>query len=265
MGIPRTIYVEPGDTLWLKDAMPMKKVKVLAVIWGHDAPFKDMVWVEDKESKERLVVLSEWLTDLDPEKNWSDTEREPDETSFHSLDNLDKKEIVLKNKEQLSSEKKEGKLPHQILASALQPVHSRQADNVAMAVAQKMSKDTGVCDSEIDKFLKSASYGCSPDGTYWVYDASRRVSFRLDEVEDVKNLNYYIGKKQVRAPGFFRVTDEDDGITITALKEHNYLLSWTGDTWLLDEDDLGLFCADHRLDYGQVKSSLHKTGKWSFV
>ena len=259
MGIPRTTFIKPGDTLWLKDSTPMRQVVVKQIIYGLQPPYKDMLWVEDKDTKEQLTVLVDWVTDLNPAEAW---DREED-TSFHSLDDLKKKEIQLKDKELLSSEKAEKKMPHEILASVLAPVSERVADQLGYLVAEKLAMETGADDSMIDGFLTNASCGMAPDGTFWVYDPLRRLSFRLDASEQIINLNYYNTARKVRATSFFEAVDTSMGLVITAVKDNYYLLNFQGTKILLDEDDLGLLCADWKLNYSSIKSSLQKCGRWS--
>jgi len=261
--LPRAKYLKDGDTVWMRDVMPMRQAKVLGIVRAHDPPYKDFVWLEDKDTKERFCVLTDWVSDLDPTKQWSDTEREPEETSFHSKDNLDKKEMKLKDKETLSSEVAEGKLPHQILASRLEILSTPKDSEIRFAVTEKLSYDTAVDDSVIDGFIQDANTGKSPDGTYWVYDKNRTISFKLNSLGDTENLNYYIKSKKVRPAEFFRLVESNTKMVIRAYRNNQYLLNLGGTEMLLTEDDLGLMCADWKLNYSQVKSSLRRWGKWS--
>lgn len=261
--LPKSTLVEVGDTVYLKDSMPVsREYKVVAVLLSTQLPYKDFVWVEDKETKERTCVLAEWLSHEAFTEQWRE-ESKPAETSYRAIEDIDtKKELEVKDKQTLSSEITEGKLPNEILASHLEPLSEDEDELLRFNLANRMTSETGEEDDVVEEFLGNATIGKAIDGTYWGFFGSRKIAVLVDEDFNVDQITYFVKSSAIRPQDFFGL-EKTGGITIMAYKEDEYVLNLGGDEYYMTGDDLNDFCNDWELDYSQVRSSLTKTGKWS--
>lgn len=262
--LPKSTLVEVGDTVYLKDSMPVsREYKVVAVLMSTQLPYKDFVWVEDKETKERHCVLAEWLSHEAFTEQWRE-ESEPAETSYRSIENVDTGEIEVKDKSTLSAEINEGKLPNEILASNLESLTDDEEELLRFNLASWMTNETGEEDFVVEEFVDHINLGKSEDGKYWGYLGSRRIAVVVDDNWDVENVTYFIKASAIQPKEFFGGLEQTAGIIITAYKDDEYVLNLGGDEYYMTNDDLNDFCNDWDLDFSQVRGSLTKTGKWSF-
>lgn len=263
--LPKSTYVKVGDTVYLKDSIPLtKEYKVVAVLQSTQLPYKDFVWLEDKDTKEIQCVLAEWIFAGSPTDQWRE-EAKPAETSYRSIENIDTKtEMEQKDHSTLSAEINEGKLPSEVLASRLDPLdEGDDEDLMRFEITERMAGETGAEDYLVEEFVDNMNLGKSIDNTYWGCLNSRRIAIRLDVDGGIKHIAYYVKASQTRPSDFFKL-DKESGIVITAYKE-DYILCLGDDQYYMTPDELDMFCADWELDYSQVKSSLTKSGKWTQV
>jgi hypothetical protein len=258
--LPETFHYKAGEIIWSRTD-PKIKYKVLEVMrdYAVRGP-KELLYVQNQNTKEIEIVLAEWMSKRDPLEHW--TEDPKYQTSYRAIDELKKE----KPKDLLSAEFEEGKKVSEIIASWNKVPRTKIA-LLNFLAASELSKKSGMVNEEIDEFLKNAVYRVAPDDMYWILIDSKRIACRIDDVTgELKNIKYYIHNSQVTPHEFLTISSKYDStnISVTAFGK-KFLLKFCGKSYLIGSEQLEEFCDDYGINLSSVKSSITKSGHWTYV
>lgn len=233
--MPETIYFRPGDIVYDK-SYPNKKYKILE-LWH--SPFKQQLfmYVENQDTGEVEMVISDWVTDREPgESLWRD-DTEVKKSAVSQEDNI-----------------------HRIIAS-WKKLSKSEVDQLGMLLGSKLVKITGSSDAVVDRFLEKAIFRQAPDETYWVVSGKKRIGFRLASDGEIDTIVFFINAAKVEPELFFTIDDIDDSfsIRITSLGD-TYLLYKDGKKYVLSREDFDVFCEDYGLKPSVIKSNITRHG-----